>query len=40
MFSPFKELLLEHKVNFIINVIQAIMNFLIHENNLWKLNDS
>jgi hypothetical protein len=31
---------LEDKENFITNAIRAIGSFLIHEEKLWKLNDS
>jgi len=34
MYSPFKNLLREDKENFIMNAIQAIRSFLIHEEKL------
>jgi hypothetical protein len=40
MFSPFKNLHQKNKENFIMNVIRTIGNFFIHEERLWKLNDT
>jgi len=40
MFGPFRKLHRKDREIFIINVIRVIGSFQIHEEKLWKLNDS